>query len=76
MALALLLWLAENSPMENYLDPLRMLTLAEAAELMRVSKRTLKRMIEHTEFPAFKVGGQWRVCESQLIKWIQALDEL
>jgi hypothetical protein len=29
-----------------------------------------------TEFPAFKVGGQWRVRESQLTKWIQALDEL
>jgi excisionase family DNA binding protein len=62
--------------MENYLDPLRMLTLAEAAELMHVSKRTLTRMIENTEFPAFKVGGQWRVRESELIKWIQALDEL
>jgi excisionase family DNA binding protein len=62
--------------MENYLDPLRMLTLAEAAELMHVSKRTLKRMIEHTEFPAFKVGSQWRVRESQLTKWIQALDDL
>ena len=62
--------------MENNLDPLRMLTLAEAAELMRVSKGTLKRMIEHTEFPAFKVGGQWRVRESQLTIWIQALDKL
>ena len=62
--------------MENNIDPLRMLTLAEAAELMHVSKRTLKRMIEHTEFPAFKVGGQWRVRESQLTIWIQALDKL
>ena len=48
-------------PMANDLDPLRMLTLAEAAELMHVSKRTLSRMIDRKEFPAFKVGGQWRV---------------
>ena len=62
--------------MENDLDPLRMLTLAEAAELIHLSKRTLSRMIDRKEFPAFKVGGQWRVCESQLSKWIQGLNEL
>jgi excisionase family DNA binding protein len=50
--------------MENDLDTLRMLTLAKAAELMHVCTRTPKRMIEGNEFPAFKVGGQWRVRES------------
>jgi len=62
--------------MENDLDPPRMLTLAEAAELIHLSKRTLSRMIDRKEFPAFKVGGQWRVRESQLSKWIQGLNEL
>jgi excisionase family DNA binding protein len=62
--------------MANDLDPMRMLTLAEAAELMHVSKRTLSRMIDRKEFPACKVGGQWRVRESQLTKWIQGLNEL
>lgn len=62
--------------MENELDPLRMLTLAEAAELIHLSKRTLSRMINRNEFPAFKVGGQWRVRESELNKWIHGLNEL
>ena len=62
--------------MENELDPLRMLTLAEAADLMHVSKRTLMRMIDRSQFPAFKVGGQWRVRQTQLSKWIQGLDQL
>jgi len=60
--------------MENDLDPLRTLTLNEAAELVHTSKRTLLRMIAHTKFPAFKVGGQWRVRQSQLIKWIDDLN--
>jgi len=36
-----------------------------------VSTRTLQRMIRRNELPAFKVGGQWRLRESQLTKWIQ-----
>jgi excisionase family DNA binding protein len=73
MALALLVskWL-----MENDLEPLRFITLAETAELLQVSKRTLERMVSQKEFPAFKVGGQWRVRESELAKWIQGLSEL
>lgn len=59
--------------MENDLEPVRMLTLAEAAEVLHVSKRTLERMIADKRFPAFKVGGQWRVRESQVIKWVESL---
>lgn len=57
--------------MDNDIETLRLLTLPEAAELLHVSTRTLQRMIRRNELPAFKVGGQWRVRESQLTKWIQ-----
>ena len=62
--------------MENDLEALRLLTLDEVAKVLQVSKRTVCRMVDQKEFPAFKVGGQWRVRESELTKWIQALDEL
>jgi excisionase family DNA binding protein len=57
--------------MDDSLESLRLLTLPEAAELLHVSTRTLQRMIRRNELPAFKVGGQWRVRESQLTRWIQ-----
>lgn len=57
--------------MSDTLDGLRLLTLPEAAELLHVSTRTLQRMIRRRELPAFKVGGQWRVRESQLTRWIE-----
>jgi excisionase family DNA binding protein len=57
--------------MSDNLDGLRLLTLPEAAELLHVSTRTLQRMIRRKDLPAFKVGGQWRVRESQLTRWIQ-----
>ena len=57
--------------METQLENLQLLTLAEAATVLQVSTRTLQRMIQSSELPAFKVGGQWRVRESQLRQWIE-----
>ena len=73
MALALLHMLR---PMENELEPLRVLTLKETADVLQLSERTVHRMVKRKELPAFKVGGRWRVSEKQLTKWMQGLQEL
>jgi excisionase family DNA binding protein len=57
--------------MDTQLEDIRLLTLSEAAGLLQVSTRTLQRMIRSAELPAFKVGGQWRVRETQLRQWIE-----
>ena len=57
--------------MDNGQSELRFMTLAEAAAILQVSKRTLLRMIQHREVPALKVGGQWRIRESQLRTWAE-----
>ncbi len=62
--------------MENDLESLRFLTLQEAAELLQVSKRTLHRVVvQRNGLPAFKVGRQWCIQKSELIKFIQSLNE-
>jgi len=58
--------------MNNTQDEIRLLTLEAAAEILQVSKRTLLRMIQKRDVPAFKVGGQWRIRESQFRKWVEA----
>ncbi len=50
---------------------IRLLTLAEAASILKISKRTLHRMIQNRQIPAFKVGGQWRILESRFQEWVQ-----
>jgi excisionase family DNA binding protein len=50
---------------------IRLLTLAEVANILKISKRTLHRMIQHQQIPAFKVGGQWRILESRFQEWMQ-----
>ena len=50
---------------------LRFMTLADAAAALQVSKRTILRMIQKRAVPALKVGGQWRIRESQLKRWAE-----
>jgi excisionase family DNA binding protein len=57
--------------MQNTFPNIRLLTLSEAAQLLHVSTRTLHRMIHIGDLPALKVGGQWRVRESQLQRWVE-----
>ena len=61
--------------MENNTDPLRFLTLRQTADVLQISQRTLLRMAKNKELPAFKLGGQWRVRESELTKWLEGLNE-
>ena len=62
-------------PTQNEPNPLRLLTLRETAELLHLSMRTVNRMAKSKKLPAFKVGGQWRVNESHLTKWLEGLNE-
>ena len=55
---------------------IKLLTLAEAATILKISKRTLHRMIQHSQIPAFKVGGQWRILESRFQEWVQEEESL
>ena len=76
MALALLKSRRMEAPMENRDEPLRLLTIKEAAVILRMSQRTVQRLIQRKELPSFKVGGQWRLRESQVAKWLEGLQEL
>jgi len=57
-------------------NAIKLLTLAEAATILKISKRTLHRMIQHRQIPAFKVGGQWRILESRFQEWVQEEENL
>jgi excisionase family DNA binding protein len=62
--------------METDREPLRLLTIKEAAEVLRVNPRTVKSMIRRSELPARKVGSRWRISESGLAKWLEGRNGL
>ncbi len=49
-----------------------LLTLQETADVLRVHKRTVYRLISEEKLAAVKVGGQWRVSERALLDFIDS----
>jgi excisionase family DNA binding protein len=48
------------------------LTLDEVAEYLKAGKRTLYRLTQNGDIPAFKLGGSWRFRRTELDRWIAA----
>lgn len=53
----------------------QILTLAEAAKLIRVSRKTLGEMARQRRVPARKVGREWRFLRSALDEWLAGFDD-
>ena len=47
------------------------LTVAEVAEILRVSTKTVYKMIKENKLPAVKVGRENRVAKSRLIEYLR-----
>lgn len=41
--------------------PVRLLTIPEVTDVLRVSEKTVRRWIAAGELPAAKLGNQWRI---------------
>ncbi len=48
------------------------LTIRDVAELLKVTDKTIYRLLAKREIPAFKVGGSWRFSKIDIDTWIQA----
>ena len=58
--------------MASGLDDVRFLTVAEVADMMRVSKMTVYRMVHAGELPAIRFGRSFRVPESAVAQVISS----
>jgi excisionase family DNA binding protein len=47
-------------------------TLDEVAVFLKAGKRTVYRLAQNGQIPAFKLGGTWRFRRSELDRWIDA----
>lgn len=45
------------------------LTVTDMAELLKVSRYVIDRMLKNGELPAAKLGGQYRVKTEDFLKW-------
>ena len=47
------------------------MTIKEVSEYLKMNYRTVYRLAERGEIPAFKLGKNWRVKKDLLDKWIE-----
>lgn len=47
------------------------MTIKEVSEYLKMNYRTVYRLAEKREIPAFKLGKNWRVRKDLLDKWIE-----
>ena len=57
--------------MASELSDVRFLTVAEVAEMMRVSNMTVYRLVHSGELPAVRVGKSFRVPEKAVHEYLQ-----
>jgi len=57
--------------MAQDLSEVRFLTVAEVAEMMRVSNMTVYRLVHSGELPAVRFGRSFRIPESAVVAAIQ-----
>jgi excisionase family DNA binding protein len=56
-------------------DGLAVLTLDEAAELLRVDPKQMQKLAANGEVPGRKVGAEWRFSRTGLLNWLSGNDE-
>jgi excisionase family DNA binding protein len=49
---------------------IEILTLPQVASFLKVTERTIYRLVAARKIPAFKVGGTWRFSTADIQKWI------
>ncbi len=57
--------------MQGDLSNVRFLTVAEVAELMRVSAMTVYRMVQSGELPAVRFGRSYRIPEAAVVDLVR-----
>lgn len=60
--------------MQDRLDAVRFLTVAEVATVMRVSKMTVYRLVHAGELGAVRVGRSFRVPEQAMHDYLRGAD--
>ena len=49
----------------------KLMTVGEVADYLRVTEKTIYRLLERGRIPATKVGRQWRFSATSIDKWLQ-----
>lgn len=49
----------------------KLLSTKEVAEMLNITSRTVRNLIDTGELPAYKIGRNWRIKKNDLMKFIE-----
>lgn len=52
-------------------DKSDLITIKQVAEFLNLAEKTVYRMANDGEIPAFKIGGSWRFKRSEVEGWLE-----
>ncbi|MBE7444804.1 MAG: helix-turn-helix domain-containing protein [Planctomycetia bacterium] len=52
------------------------MTIKQVAEYLKVSSRTIYKLVKEGSIPTFKIMNMWRFEQSQIDQWIQKKSEI
>lgn len=53
----------------------KIMTIKELATYLKVTEKSIYRLLSNSKLPAFKVGGTWRFRREEIDKWIKAQEK-
>lgn len=62
---------SENVDTVRSMSSIRLLTIREISQILKMSTQTIYKMIESGQIPAIKIGAQWRFDEEKILEWIR-----
>lgn len=60
----------EKAPLKRHDPRTELLTIPEVADRLKVSEKTVRRLIQSSELEAYQIRRQWRVSEADLIVFL------
>lgn len=55
---------------------MKIYTVKEAADFLQISRKKMYGIIREKGFPAFLVGGSYRIIEDDLIEWLRSTKKI
>lgn len=61
----------ELSSRDNMSEESDLIRIKEVARILDVTEKTVYRMANDSEIPAFKIGGSWRFKRKEITEWLE-----
>ncbi|CAK7069555.1 helix-turn-helix domain-containing protein [Tissierella sp.] len=68
--------IAKHIPTQDVKQPEEVMTIKDMEQFLQVSRSKAYELIKIEGFPAYKVGSEFRMLKSELVKWMKTQKEV